>query len=378
MRRNGAQSGLIPVAIAHDYLTQRGGAERVVLALLQAFPEAPVYTALYHPSGTYPEFKDVDVRVSGLNRVSLFRRRHRLALPFLAPTFTRMLIPAQVTLCSSSGWAHGARSAGRKVVYCYNPARWLYQHDVYLDSRSRATRAALALLRPYLRRWDVQQAATADRYIAISSVVRERIASRYHVDAEVIPPPPGMAPAGRQRALPGIEAGFVLCVSRLLPYKNVERVIEAFRLLPTERLLVVGTGPLEAQLRHQASPNVHLLGQVADEGLRWAYANCSGIIAASYEDFGLVPLEAAAFGKPSAVLRWGGFLDTVRPGLTGVTFERPEPGAIAAAIRQLRTSHWDAAGIRAHAENHSLSRFIARLRAIVTEERELLDRATLG
>jgi glycosyltransferase involved in cell wall biosynthesis len=363
---------LIPVAIVHDYLTQRGGAERVVLALLEAFPDAPVYTALYHPSGTYPEFKDVDVRVSGLNRVSLFRRRHRLALPFLAPTFTRMLVPAQVTLCSSSGWAHGARGAGRKVVYCYNPARWLYQHDVYLGSRSRAIRAALALLRPYLRRWDVRQAATADRYIAISSVVRERIASHYRIDAQVIPPPPGMAPDGRQRALPGIEPGFVLCVSRLLPYKNVEPVMEAFRLLPSERLLVVGTGPLEAQLRQKASANAHLLGQVADEALRWAYANCLGIIAASYEDFGLVPLEAAAFGKPSAVLRWGGFLDTVLPGSTGVTFDRPEPGAIAGALRQLRASRWDAGAIRAHAENYSLSRFVARLRAIVSEEQDLL------
>jgi glycosyltransferase involved in cell wall biosynthesis len=181
-----------------------------------------------------------------------------------------------------------------------------------------------------------------------------------------------MAPDGRQRALPGIEPGFVLCVSRLLPYKNVEPVMEAFRLLPSERLLVVGTGPLEAQLRQKASANAHLLGQVADEALRWAYANCLGIIAASYEDFGLVPLEAAAFGKPSAVLRWGGFLDTVLPGSTGVTFDRPEPGAIAGALRQLRASRWDAGAIRAHAENYSLSRFVARLRAIVSEEQDLL------
>ena len=115
------------VAIAHDYLTQRGGAERVVLALTRAFPDAPVYTTLFDPASTFPEFSSVDVRTSGLNRVSAFRRDHRLALPVLAMAANSIRIDADVVIASSSGWAHGFRTSGAKVVYCYSPARWLYQ-----------------------------------------------------------------------------------------------------------------------------------------------------------------------------------------------------------------------------------------------------------
>src|SRR4051812_17705186 len=120
------------VAIVHDYLTQRGGAERVVLAMNRAFPDAPIYTSLYDPDGTYPEFATIDVRTAPLNRVPALCRYHRGAFPVLAPTFSAMNIDADVVVCSSSGWAHGVRTAGYKIVYCHAPARWLYQTDRYL------------------------------------------------------------------------------------------------------------------------------------------------------------------------------------------------------------------------------------------------------
>src|SRR5205823_12380194 len=111
-----------------------------------------------------------------------------------------------------------------------------------------------------------------------------------------------------------LESGFFLCVSRLLPYKNVGAVVETFAELPSERLVVVGTGPEERRVRTAAAGNVRFLGSVSDEELRWLYGECRGLVAASYEDYGLTPLEAASFGKPSTVLRAGGFLDTVVDG----------------------------------------------------------------
>ncbi len=111
-----------------------------------------------------------------------------------------------------------------------------------------------------------------------------------------------------------------------------------------------------------------LLGQVNDGQLRWLYQHCAGLVSASHEDFGLTPLEAATFGKPSATLAWGGFLDTVRPGLTGVMFDKPEPVAIAAAILDLKKRKWEPAALQAHAHAYSLSRFVERLREIVDEE----------
>ena len=262
------------VALVHDYLTQRGGAERVVLSLTRAFPEAPVYTSLYDPDGTFPEFADVDVRTLPINRLPPLRRHHRLALPLLGPSFSRLKVKADVVICSSSGWAHGAQVEGRKIVYCHTPARWIYQPGRYLRGHAWPVRAAAGLIRTRLERRDQRAAASADLYLANSTVVAERIKSIYGVEAEIVPRRPRSRPTGRPQPVDGVEPGFVLCVSRLLAYKNVDAVVRAFAELPTERLVVAGGGPEERALGALAGANVTLTGRVSDDGLRWLYANC--------------------------------------------------------------------------------------------------------
>jgi glycosyltransferase involved in cell wall biosynthesis len=358
----------VRVALVHDYLTQRGGAERVVLAMTRAFPDAPLYTSLYDPGGTFPEFGSVDVRPLALNAVGPLRHRHRLALPLLAPAFSRLRIAADVTLCSSSGWAHGVRVDGRKVVYCHTPARWLYQSERYLRGRPAPVRLLAVGLRRPLARWDRAAAASAHRYLANSTIVAGRIRHAYGVDPHVLPPPAGITPEGETEQVPGVDGGFFLTVSRLLPYKNIDAVVAAFAELPDERLVLVGRGPSAESLRRIAPPNVKLLGAVTDAQLRWLYATCAALVAASYEDFGLTPLEAATFGKPSAALRWGGFLDTIADGRTGILFERPESAEIAGAIRRVRSVEWRGDAIQRHATSFSEGRFVERLRAIVADE----------
>jgi glycosyltransferase involved in cell wall biosynthesis len=351
----------------HDYLTQRGGAERVVLALCRAFPDAPVYTSLYDPATTFPEFRDRDVRPLWLDRAALLRKRHRLALPVLPLAFMTARVEADVVICSSSGWAHGIRTDGRKVVYCHSPAKWLYRRDDYLGDRpSAAARVGLRLLDPYLRGFDRRAAASADTYIANSTFVREQIRVVYGIDAEVLHPPAGLDPDGPAEPVPGIEPGFLLAVARLLPYKHVAETVDAFRLLPEHRLVVVGEGPGRGALEASLPGNVLLLGEVSDARLRWLYASCAGLVAASREDFGLTPVEVAAFGKPVAALRWGGYLDTVVPDVTGVLFERPDPGEIAAGVQRVLEREWGAEAIRAHAATFSEARFADRLRLLVS------------
>lgn len=354
------------VAIVHDYLTQRGGAERVVLAMARAFPGAPVLTTLYEPASTYPEFASLDVRPSPLSRVGLVRRHHRLAFPVLAPTVGAMRPDADVVLCSSSGWAHGVRTAGRVVVYCYAPARWLYQRERYVGDR-RAARFALAALGPPLRRWDAAAARRADRYLAISTVVAAAIADAYGIEAEVVAPPVTFPVDGPEEPVPGVAPGAVLCVSRLLPYKNVDAVVQAFAALPDQRLVVVGDGPERDRIARLAPANVTIAGVVTDAQLRWLYRRASGLVGAAHEDFGLTPLEAAAFGCPAAVLRAGGYLDTVVEGRTGVMFDAPTPAAVARAVAGLRAARWDPAELRAHATRFSEARFASRLQAVVAE-----------
>jgi glycosyltransferase involved in cell wall biosynthesis len=355
------------VGLVHDYLTQRGGAERVALALTRAFPGAPLVTSLYEPGSTFPGFASVDVRVLPLNRVAPLRRRARAALPALAPSFAAAHVDADVVVCSSSGWAHLVRTSGRKIVYCHSPAKWLYRRDDYLGAHpSTAARLALGVLSPPLRRADRWGARSADVYVANSTYIAGQIEQVYGVDARVVHPPAGLDPDGAETPLAGLEPGFHLTVGRLLPYKHVDRVVEAFRGLPGERLVAVGSGPLEARLRAGLSANVTLLTDVDDAQLRWLYANCAALVAPSREDFGLTPVEAAGFGKPVAALRFGGYLDTVREGETGVFFDEPSPAAIREAAAVLAAASWDAGAIRAHAATFSEARFVEAMRELVT------------
>lgn len=356
------------VAIAHDYLTQRGGAERVVLSLLKAFPDARIHTTLYDPDGTYPEFRDADVVTSPLNRVGALRRDHRLALPLLAPASSRLRIDADVTVASSSGWAHGFAAAGRLLVYAHAPARWLYRSEEYLGGSlgTSPTGLALAALRPPLRRWDRAAARRADAYLCNSRVVQERIRAAYGIDAAVVPPPFGVDTGGEDDPVPGLEDwadGYALVVSRLLPYKNVDRVIAA--LGGRHRLVVVGSGPERDRLAQLAPEGVRLVQDLSDAQMRWVYRHATMLVAASHEDFGLTPLEAGAFGRPVVALRGGGYLDTVVEGRTGLFFDEPTSAAIAAAVRAADAHPWDPATITAHVETFGEERFIARIRAEV-------------
>ena len=273
------------VALVHDQLVQRGGAERVVLLMADAFPGSPIYTSLFDPTRTFPEFALLDVRCSRLDRVAWFRSHVRAALPFMAHAFSSLRPTAAVTLCSSTGWSHGIRAPGRKIVYCHAPARWLYQSSRYLGRSTKrhqmgpfVARAGLGLLGRPLRRWDQKAAKTAHRYLANSTATASAVKAVYGIEAEVLPPPPALVPGGEERTVAGVEPGYWLCVSRLLPYKNVDVVIEAVRRRPGERLVVVGDGPEWDNLQQQPERRVQFLGAVGDEELRWLYRNCRGLL----------------------------------------------------------------------------------------------------
>ena len=368
----------VPVAIAHDYLTQRGGAERVVLALSRAYPEAPIYTTLYNPDTTYPDFRERKIIPSGINKWPGLRSDHRRALPVLAPASSGIRIDADVTIASSSGWAHGFYTTGKLLVYCHNPARWLYQREDYLGDAGPLSlkRLAVTALGPALRGWDREAAKQADRYLANSTVVRQRILSAYGITAPVLFPPPGLSTEGEEHPNPELEEwagdGFWLVVSRLLPYKNVDVAIEAFR-GTDQRLVVVGNGPERDSLLAAAPPNVRIVSDVPDGELRWIYSHAKGLLAPSHEDFGLTPLEANARGLPVVALRAGGYLDTVDDGLSGIFFKEVTAEAIRAAVQEASSRTWDAEAIQAHAATFDEPSFIEKIRSEVDS---LLDSGT--
>jgi glycosyltransferase involved in cell wall biosynthesis len=363
-------NGSVPeVAIVHDFLTQRGGAERVALAIAESFPGAPVYTSLYDADLTYPRFRRVDVRPGPLNRFAVFRKHYRAAFPVLAPAFSNTRVSADAVICSSAGWAHGVKTDAPKIVYCHAVARWLSQPERYLgdagSSQRLLRRGALSMLDRPLRSWDHRAAASAARYLVNSATTRDFVHRNYGIDAEILHPPLTVVDA--PEPVDGLDADYFLCVSRLLPYKNVDRIVAAFAELGTERLVVVGEGPELSSLRDRATPNVEFRARMSDGELRWLYEHSAGLVAAAYEDFGLTPLEVAAQGRPVAVLRAGGFLETVVDRVTGVFFATPTPDLIAGAVRELRSRDWDAGVIRAHAQTFSADRFARRLHEVVAE-----------
>ena len=361
------------VAIAHDYLTQRGGAERVVLAMLHTFPDAEIHTTVFDPDGTFPEFRQARILTTPLNRLGLLRRDHRMGLPLYQPSISRApVIDADVLLVSTTGFAHGFRTTGRKLVYCHSPARFLYLVEDYLGAPAGRSPVgwALSALRPWLVRWDQRAAHSADRYLANSTVVRQRIQDIYGLDATVVPAPPAVndrvapEPIG---ALADWGGGFYLVVSRLLPYKNVDKVVEAFRSLPDERLVVVGRGPLREQLRRNLPPNVRMLEGLPDGQLAWAYFMATALIAPSFEDYGLTPLEAGMLGTPTLALHAGGYLDTVIEGVNGSFFDVAAADDIARAVLANGSRTWNGSAIRKHVTAFDEAHFAAALRRHVAE-----------
>lgn len=353
--------------MAHDYLTQRGGAERVVLSMLRAFPQATVVTSVYSPATTFAEFGDYDVRTTWLQRLPLARRDPRRALPLLARAFSKVSVPdADVVLCSSSGWAHGVSTTAPKIVYCHNPPRWLHQSSDYTAHQPLPVRLAVEVLRNRLTGWDRSAAASAETYLANSTTVRDRILRAYGIDAEVVPPPVGIDVTGPREPVPGVRPGFLLNVSRPRGYKNSHLVAEAVASLAEVDLFMVGGLPERSD--GAAWPeNLYGARDLTDAQMRWLYANCSGLLAVSHEDFGLTPLEANAFGKPVACLRAGGYLDSLAPEVSGVFIERLSLEHVRDGIRRLRAGTFHASEIVAHAAAFDEQTFGRRLRAVVDQ-----------
>jgi glycosyltransferase involved in cell wall biosynthesis len=342
------------VAIVHDYLNQRGGAERVVLEMSDIWTTAPIYTSLYRPESTFPEFERCEVRTSPLSLLPVDRGFRNLFLLYPAAFRSFGALAHDVVISSSSGWAHGVRTAGDTfhAVYCYTPARWLYGGEYLRGSgRQRALRPFASVVRG----WDRSAARRADLYIAISDVVRRRIKRDYGLDAPVVYPPVDV-----DRFQPRERGERLLVVSRLLPYKRVDVIVDAATRAGIG-LDVVGTGPSLADLMRRAGPTVEFHGRLPDRDVTRLMEGCRALCQAGNEDFGISPVEANAAGKPVVAFAGGGALETVQDGRTGAFFSRHDPGDALDAIRRCDLIDTPPTAIAAGAQRFSRAAFRAGL-----------------
>jgi glycosyltransferase involved in cell wall biosynthesis len=343
------------VAIVHDYLNQRGGAERVVLELARAWPEAAIHTTLYREGSTFAEFAAHDVRTSWLDGLP-FDARFR-ALLALYPSAIRSLgaLDADLVVSSSSGWAHAVRTrpGAVHVCYCHTPARWLWDPAAY--SPSRARRAALAPLIAPLRRWDLAAARRPTTYVANSERTRAAIRRVYGRDARVVPPPVGI-----ERFAPRPRGERLLVISRLLPYKRVDLAVAAATRAGIG-LDVVGDGPLLGELRAAAGSTVRFHGRVDDATVTALLEGCRALVMPGVEDFGIVPVEANAAGKPVVAFGAGGVLETQVDGVTAAFFSERSADALLGAVHAADALAAEPAFLRAHAERFAPATFRRRL-----------------
>jgi len=380
----------VRVALVHDFLVEFGGAERVLEALCEIFPKASIYTAFYRKGSTaYERFKGKKIVASWAQNVPFFASKLHSPLRFLAPKIWNSFDFSKYDLViSSSSWYitrgfKGVKKAkGGKgfveVCYCHTPPRYLYGYRTSVDYKKNPLVNAYAMfINHFIRMHDYEAAQRVDYFIANSEEVKRRIQKFYRRESKVIYPlvdtkkfeVRNNAGARSKAAKFEVPGGYFLSVSRLAGAKNIDLIVEVCKKLNLP-LKVVGTGREMQALKELATrnkkqetrDNIEFLGEVDDKELVELYQNCRTLIfAASQEDFGIVPVEAMAAGKPVIALAEGGVLETVVDGKTGVYFDGATSESLTLAINNFqkleKNGAFDPKSIRAHAQKFSKERF---------------------
>jgi len=349
----------VRVALVHDFIKD-GGAERVLVALHDLFPEAPVYTLIPHAPGSL--YDAWDVRPIG--PVAWLPMRFYHAGVLLYPVLMDRLDLAgfDVVISSSVSWAKAARVTPPAVhlCYCHRPMMFAYERqDDFLRSYPMPLRLLARAIVPMLRRWDLRTADRPTLYLANSRYTAGRVRRLYNREARVIYPPVDTAAF----PLAHRSQDSYLVVSRLVAYKRIDVAVESFNRLGLP-LVIVGDGPERRRLADMAGATVRLVGYQTDAQLRDWYASCRAFVFPSEDDFGIAPVEAQACGKPVIAYRGGGVLETVREGETGVFFDVQEPEALAAAVRRSQRMTFEPEAIRQHAQQFGVGRFRREIREV--------------
>jgi glycosyltransferase involved in cell wall biosynthesis len=336
------------IALVHDYLTQRGGAERVFELLCKRFPNADIFTSLYDPKRTI-ELGERLVHTTFLQNIPGAKKYFRLMAPFYYPAFRALeLHNYDLIISSSSSFAKAVRKrqGAQHVCFCHNVTRFLWDTSTYLREYANYQQfyPVIEKVFAYLRNIDLTYAQEPDFYVANSTVVARRINTIYGKPAAVVNYPID----SKKFTFSSEKQNYHLVSSRLLSYKRVDVIVEAFNWLGWP-LLISGDGPQRECLESKALKNIQFLGHVSDTERKNLMASARFVIVAALEDYGLVPVEANISGTPVIAYGAGGVLDTQIPGQTGVFFKRQTPEALQAALLNASEIVWNHTKIRKHA-----------------------------
>lgn len=354
------------VALVYDRVNKIGGAERVLETLHEIWPKAPLYTAVYYPAGA-PWAKKFKVVPSFLNKWPLAKKHHEL-YPWLTPlafeSFNFDDFDLVISLTSAEAKGIITKPKTKHLCYCLTPTRYLWSgyHDYFFN------KGLKWLAQPVvegMRGWDKVAAQRPDEYLAISQEVQRRIKKYYQRESVVLYPPVDTEkfhPAEKNQ-----KGDYFLIVSRLVAYKKIDLAIKAFNQLKIP-LKIIGEGNEKNRLKEMAKGKIEFLGELTDQELLSYYQNCRALIFPQQEDFGLVPLEAQACGKPVIAFAAGGALETVIEGKTGTFFKSPSVKALIEKIKNFKDKDYQSADCRKNAEKFAKEIFKKKFKELVYDK----------
>jgi glycosyltransferase involved in cell wall biosynthesis len=357
-------------ALIHDWLTGMRGGERVLEALCGLYPDADVFTLVHQRGSVSPIIERHRIATSFIQQLPMGLRQYRQYLPLFPFAIERFdLAPYDLVISSSHCAAKAAIAPphARHICYCHSPMRYAWdQFDAYFGPARKGVVASRLLYRPVmarLARWDAATAVRVHRFVANSAHVAERIRRYYNRVATIVYPPVDTAFFHPSDVTPGHH---FLIVSALVPYKRIEVALDACARLGAP-LRIVGDGPDRAKLQRLAGPGVEFLGHLSDNAVRDEYRRALAVIMPGEEDFGIVPVEAQACGRPVVALARGGSLETVVDNETGVLFTEANATSLAEALERATRMRFDSSRLRAHAEQFGRARHVDTMRELIAE-----------
>jgi glycosyltransferase involved in cell wall biosynthesis len=357
------------VAIVHYWLVGMRGGEKVVEVLCDMYPQADIFTHVYVPDMISEKIRGHRIIPTFINSLPRARQMYKSYLPLMPLALEQLdLRGYDLVISSESGPAKGviAHPDAVHICYCHTPMRYIW--NMYQDYRGAAgflTRLMMPLLTHYLRMWDVSSSLRIDHHVANSSAVAARIHRYYSIDADVIYPP---VDVGSFAIAPPAELeDYYLMVGELVSYKRPDLAVRAFNEMKL-KLVVIGGGEMLKEIRRLAGPTVTVMGSQPFDVLRHHYARCRALIFPGEEDFGMVPVEAMASGRPVLALARGGALETVVKGLSGAFFAEQTVAAIVEAVEEFQSFKVDSQRIVSHASQFGRDQFVQKMRATIDRQ----------
>jgi glycosyltransferase involved in cell wall biosynthesis len=344
--------------LSHDWLTGMRGGEKCLELLCQGFPNAPVYTLLHKEGSMSEAIASHPIQTSALQNIPGITSTYRYFLPFFPMAMAGLKAQEADLMVSTSHCVAKAlrpQPGTKHLCYCFTPMRyaWTFYEEYFGDNPVKA-----AVLKPVLaglRNWDHKASDRVDRFVAISKHVQERIKRFYERESDIVYPP--VDTGFYDVAMKPVEPAYDLVVSALVPYKRVDLAVRAYSRMGYP-LKVVGTGTESEKLRSMAGPNIEFLGYQTNEQIRTWYQECRHLVFPGEEDFGIVPVEVQACGRPVIAYRKGGALETVVEDVSGLFFNEQTEKSLAEAVEDAAAKTWNPTPIRLNAEKFSIQHYI--------------------